>query len=597
LFALLTSINTLSNGYASDDAHQVVGNAFVKSVANLPYAFTTSVWSFATDDIVFAVDSYYRPLFNILFTVNYALYGTTAWGWHLTSVLVHTLATSLVFLVIKELASDGRLALVTAGLFAVHPAHAESVAWVSGITDPLMTLFLLPAFYYYLRHRKTGRSYLIVAALGCYFLALLSKETALTLTLVVAYCELFYFKDGAPFKQRLRRMLALAGLFIVPTAVYFLMRYAALSRPLGSEALYPLGSALATMPLLTAKYLALLFIPSGYSYQHLTPFVDSIFTIRFLGPAALIAVAAAAVLWTRSRLVKLAAAWFVITLAPALYAIRQFDPEYLVQERYLYVPSMGFCLVVALAIEWVASRRVFASRGLFVGAAASAALAILWGAVYIRQNSVWRDDVTVFKNCVAADPTSPQARVALARSYYGAGRPVEAEAEARSAISLNPNTPDAYMSLSYFAHRSGRLDSAVKHLEEAASAVEAAPLSYKKLGTIYLNLGLVHWQRKDITRAEENLLRSLDVWPRPVARYHTGNFYFDQGRFEDARAMYERCLEELPRWFAPIHLKLGQVYERLGQPARAKVAYERYIEVTPATVEDRNEVMRRLQKL
>jgi 4-amino-4-deoxy-L-arabinose transferase-like glycosyltransferase len=123
LFALLTSINTLSNGYASDDAHQVIGNAFVKSVANLPYAFTTSVWSFATDDIVFAVDSYYRPLFNILFTINYALYGSTAWGWHLTSVLVHTLATSLVFLVIKELASDGRLALITACHFAVHPAH------------------------------------------------------------------------------------------------------------------------------------------------------------------------------------------------------------------------------------------------------------------------------------------------------------------------------------------------------------------------------------------------------------------------------------------------------------------------------------------
>jgi hypothetical protein len=116
-------------------------------------------------------------------------------------------------------------------------------------------------------------------------------------------------------------MLVLAGLFMVPTAVYFLMRYTALSRPLGSEALYPLGPALATMPLLTAKYLALLFIPSGYSYQHLTPFVDSIFTMRFLGPAALIAIAAAAVLWTRSRLVKLAAAWFAITLAPALYAV------------------------------------------------------------------------------------------------------------------------------------------------------------------------------------------------------------------------------------------------------------------------------------
>ncbi|HWP43097.1 MAG TPA: hypothetical protein VNO14_07685, partial [Blastocatellia bacterium] len=104
MLAVLSSLNSLWNGFASDDSHQVVANAFIKNVSNLPYAFTTSVWSFAADDIVFSVDPYYRPLFNILFTINYALFGTTAWGWHLTNVLIHAAVTLLVYAVIIEIA-------------------------------------------------------------------------------------------------------------------------------------------------------------------------------------------------------------------------------------------------------------------------------------------------------------------------------------------------------------------------------------------------------------------------------------------------------------------------------------------------------------
>src|SRR6185503_3228338 len=144
-FALLVSINTLWNGFASDDGQQVLKNDFIKTFSNLPRAFTSSVWSFTTSDIIFTVDPYYRPLFTSLFTINYAIFGTKAWGWHLINLLMHVSVTLLVFLVIKEATERKWTALIAATLFAVHPVHAESVAWVSGVTDPLLALFLLAA--------------------------------------------------------------------------------------------------------------------------------------------------------------------------------------------------------------------------------------------------------------------------------------------------------------------------------------------------------------------------------------------------------------------------------------------------------------------
>ncbi|MEK6406419.1 MAG: glycosyltransferase family 39 protein [Acidobacteriota bacterium] len=181
LLALITSINSLRNGFAFDDEQQLLRNEFIKSLANLPGAFTTSVWSFMGDTASLDPDAYYRPLFTTLFTINYAVFGTTAWGWHLVNVLVHAGVTLLVWLVLKEVTNREGVSAIAAALFAVHPVHAEPVAWISGVTDPWLALFVLPAFYFYLRYHKDGRKRLMAAAVCFYFLALLSKETAIVL--------------------------------------------------------------------------------------------------------------------------------------------------------------------------------------------------------------------------------------------------------------------------------------------------------------------------------------------------------------------------------------------------------------------------------
>jgi len=578
VLALLTSINTLRNQFASDDLEQVLNNSFIKHFSNLPAAFSKSVWSFAASDIIFTADQYFRPIFNSLFTINYALFGTSPFGWHLVNVLIHGAVTLLVFLVSERITGRQLIAVVTAALFAVHPVHAEPVAWVSGVTDPLMALFLLPAFYFYLRFRANGRWYLVAGALGFYFFALLCKEPAIALPLVVAYCELFHFEAKAPFSQRLIQASKGVCFFMVPTAIYFLMRLNALGfGTIGAQPRYPLLPALLTIPLAIVKYLGLMFIPVGYSYQHYTEFVQTIWSISFLAPFALLLAIAGGVALVRSRLLTFAAVWFIVMLAPALATLQSFEPAYLVQERYLYLPSMGICMALALGIEWVGKRDWFGSRQPILAAALTVVLLLIWSAVYIRQNRTWDNTISVYRNSVAVAPLSATAHALLSRTYYDAGRPREAEAEARTALDLDSKCATAYMNLSYFTKQSGRLDKACEYLESALTAVPENAMTRNDLATISLNLGMLYPQRKMFDRAEQSLLRSIEISPRAVAWYYTGQFYFDQGRFDDALAMYQKTLAEVPGWFAPIHLKLGLTYEGLKDLSRAEVEFNEYL--------------------
>jgi protein O-mannosyl-transferase len=590
LLALITSINALRNQFASDDIEQVLGNSFIRHFGNLPAAFTRSVWSFAASDIVFTVDQYFRPIFTTLFTINYSLFGTSPFGWHLASVLIHSGVTLLVFVVLEEMTGRQWIAAVAAALFAVHPVHAESVAWVSGITDPLMALFLLPAFYFYLRFRVNRRPRFLAATLGFYFLALLSKETAIALPFVVAYCELFHFRSNEPLARRLIKLLRLACFFLIPTAIYFLMRLHALGGPaLGNQSRYPFMPALLTIPLAIVKYVGLMLLPFGYSYQHHTEFVQTIWSLSLLAPLALVVAIAIGIALLKSRLVTFAAVWFLVMLAPALASLRNFEPEYLLQERYLYVPSIGFCLALALGIEWVGTRDWFGSRRRIVAVALTLMLILVWSAVYLRQSRVWANNITVYKNSAAVAPLSGTAHALLARTYYDAGRPREAEVEAHTALDLDSQCAMAYLTLSYFTSQSGKLDKACDYLESAIATIPENAMTRHDLATIYLNLGTLYGQQKNYDRAEQNLLRSIEVSPRSVGWYRVGQFYIERGRYDDARTMYQQTLDVVPWWFAPVHLKLGIVYEGLGDLSRAESEYNQYLALAP-DAPDRDDV-------
>jgi tetratricopeptide (TPR) repeat protein len=562
--AIVVSINTLWNGFAADDSLQILRNEYVKSFSNLPRAFTTSIWSYATEDINFAVSSYYRPFLNVLFTINYALFGQTAWGWHLVSVLLHAGVTFLVFAVISELTRRKWIALLTAALFAAHPAHAEAVAWIAAATELLLALFLLSSYYAYLRYRKTGSLSLAALSLLLFLLALLNKETALGMFFLIFYTEYFLRADSFSGRRLLALAAKRAALFLIPTFIYLLMRYNAMDTLLSDQvARHSLVHVILTAPLAVAKYLKLMAVPAGYSYQHYTAVVESPLSLAFIAPLALIIALGLGIWKCRSRTLSFAALWFITLLAPPLFGIRYFDTEYLVQERYLYLPSLGFCLAVALAINWLAEGRS-AVRGKMTATIAAVLLMMVWGVAHFLHNRSWRDTLTICKNSVAVAPDSAPAHATLARAYMDAGWVKEGEAEAEEALKVGLDSPVAYLASSYVAFRLGRINEAIEILETALQQLEARPSIKKEIATIHLNLGQLYMRRAeaagpaaprqaradDTARAEQHLTRSMEIEPRPIASHALADLYFRTRRFDESLALFKRTKENVPEWFA-----------------------------------------------
>jgi len=140
---------TLSYQFVFDDQLQILGNSHLLSWRYLPDYFTKDVWS----HFPHSGDPYYRPIFLVWARLNMAVFGSESSGWHLTTLLMHLLVTGLVYLVALELLNHRWAAIVAAALFAIHPVQVESVAWVSGVTEPLGAAFLLLAFLCYLKQR------------------------------------------------------------------------------------------------------------------------------------------------------------------------------------------------------------------------------------------------------------------------------------------------------------------------------------------------------------------------------------------------------------------------------------------------------------
>ncbi|HJQ24125.1 MAG TPA: hypothetical protein VKA60_09445 [Blastocatellia bacterium] len=354
----LAFANTLGNGFAYDDTTQILRNEQIRSFANLPTALTKEVWFWRVkqdqdpNKDAGPTTPYYRPLFTVYLMIGWALFGTWAPGWHLINVLMHLLAVSFVFLILKRITGDIKLTSIATLLFALHPLRVESVAWISGVTDLFLALFLLPSFYLYVRYREDGNTNYLGGSVFLFLLAAFSKEPAVAFPILIAAYELFVIHQERPFAQRLRAALLFPALFLMMASTYFVMRYHALGFVLNDPQFvtYPPHHVLLTIPLVILKYLGLLLWPLHLSIFHGTPIVTSPLSLRFLLPLAGVAALAYGAWRLRgSRVARFAILWFAINLLPVLN-LSAFGADFLVQERYVYLSSMGFSLLLAMAL-------------------------------------------------------------------------------------------------------------------------------------------------------------------------------------------------------------------------------------------------------
>ncbi|MBZ5515759.1 MAG: tetratricopeptide repeat protein [Acidobacteriia bacterium] len=517
LITFLCYIRTLNFDFVFDDEILIVNNPRILSAGSIPGYFTQHLTQFLNPA---APGNYYRPVQLLWLLWNRTLWGLRPFGWHLSVVALHALAAGLVYLLARALLQERPAACVAAGVFALHPVHVESAAWAMGFIDPLFTVLLLVSFLCYLkaRERPTRRALWMSASVLSYALAAFAKEPALVLPLlifshsVIATAPVSTGQERTRF-GRLRGGLVAATPYLAVTAAYLAARWAVLRAFSHDITSLPLGTLLATLPRVLWSYIKLLVWPVGLSAFYDVPYVQPWEMSRILLPAA--AVAAAAVgLWfwsRRSAVAAVATSWLALPLL-ILLNLRAFPQDEIVHDRYLYLASVGFALLVGLA--WSCLRRVrlwFLASGP-ARAAAAIALLTLFGAQTIYYSRFWTNNQALYARGITIAPNNNLVTNNLAGLYVARGDYPSAIALYQRVIARNRSFWLSTFNLGYCFNKLGRLEEAERYLRRAAAIDSTRPDSY-------LYLGLVCWRSCRMEEAEANFRRALAL--RPVARgYH-----------------------------------------------------------------------------
>ena len=469
---------TVGFAFVFDDHIQIERNPWLRSPDGLWRFFTQPFWGFYPDRGS-GPSNYYRPLFGASYSLVARVFGLQPSAFHAASVLLHLAVCLLVALLARrfiqnsgqDAAQTENITALAAGLlFAVHPAHAEAVAWVGGQADVLAALFALLATLSYLTRIDSPKSK-IQNALGpfAYLLACLSKETGAALILVLAAVEISgWRREGSP-GNALRRGLRRLAPYAVVLAVYLALRIQALGgfapRHYGVTA--SLGNSLAFAGALLARYLGFLLFPFPPRVLTTIPPPPLLSPLALAGLAAggLAAVGMAAAAWSgrARREIVLPLAFLLAFLLPALATNSIGGANF--AERYLYLPSIGLAWLAGLAWSRMMSgiTQSLPSQAVRRGVTAAALIGLAAaGAAAWDRSKLYRDDFALFQEVVRTNPRNEIARNNLGMALYHQGRLDEAEREYREALRLRPGSVAPLSNLALLHERQGDRDEAEK---------------------------------------------------------------------------------------------------------------------------------------
>lgn len=526
-------------------------------------------------------EGHYWPLVYTTFWLEHRLWGFDPVPFHLTNLLLHLLNTLLLWRLFRRFAIPG--AWVAAAVFAVHPVHVESVAWVIERKDVLSAFFYLTAASAWLRfveagEKGNGRRGAYALSLGLFTAGLLSKSIVVTLPAALLVAE--WWRRGRILASDLRRLAPFALVAVVITL-------ADLSFYAGREPL-AFGFSFVERALLAARALW------AYALKLVWPSPLPVIYPKWevgaadpLGWAALLgALTLAAALWFGGRRFgrgSLAGAlFFAVTLSPVLgfvdYGYLQFS---FVADRYQYLASIGLTtLVVAGAASFTARRPGAVTLGARL--AAGVVLALL-SVLTWRQAGIYRNEITFFGHIVAQNPEARAAHRNLTIALLAADRPEEALETGRVALEREPDSADDLNNLGLALLRLERFDEAADYFERTRTVDPRYPNAAQNLAET----------RRKQGRYEEAVAAYREVLAIDgdfaLAHAGMGETLFHLERYDESLTALQRALTLQPNlpMAATLHRLQGRSAQALGRPEAAGF-YERALEITPTDTESLN---------
>ena len=465
-----------------DDIHQIVENPTLQW-RSAPDYFVKDVWRNPQAQY----RTYYRPVFLLWLLVNLKLFGLHPALWHLAALALHGTVVVLVYRLGLRLMGNELPAVAAAILFAVHPTHVESAVWLSGITEPLAGVFFLGAFLQYLRWRGPRTHPMLSRAILCALftlLALLAKETSAALPLLIALYEWLF--PSAP-AENIRARMATAARAVGPAfagaAVYACMRLFAMHHVVFVN--NPPGRVLMTWPVLLWDYLRMMVWPFGLAVYYDAQLLNHPSAAQFWLPLAFLMVSAAllAFAFVRNKLAAFLGCWWLLPIVPALVGLFSFPANDILHDRYTYLSSVAFVLLLAWELSRLANIRAAFRLPVTV---IFLALVCGWGVLTVRQTRVWSSAFSLYENGVAVSPSNVRVRNLLAIQLFKAGDARQAFTLWDSTLKLDPDAFDTNFALGVTLFTVGKLPQAEFFLRRACEIDRRKPEPFLNLADLLL---------------------------------------------------------------------------------------------------------------
>ncbi len=561
----------------------------------------------------------WHPLTWISLAADVQMFGVRPGMIHAINVLLHLIAAMLAFVVFRRMTGTFWPSAAIACLFAVHPAHVESVAWIAERKDVLSTVFWFASMWFYVGWARSGTTWRAASyfgALALFALGLMAKPMVITLPFVFLLCDIWPLErlDIREYKQLGRRMLEKIPFFVL-AAVSAMVTIAAqrTADAVLSLTRLPLDARIKNSILSYAKYVLMMFFPSGLGVWY--PYDDTIGTGSVILAALLLLTVTAVCIWQfRSRKYLLVGwLWFIGTLVPVI-GLMQVGAQSMA-DRYTYIPYFGLFVMAVFGADELFTRLALDRRILL---AAGTAVIVTLTYIAFVQTRYWHDNETLYthtlavtrnnflieqnlcghlinlgrldeaeQHCVASLATKPQyfpaqnglGIIAFSRKDYP-----RAEAEFAKAVAISPQEIGPYSNLAQSQLAQGKANEAEATIARVSAVGSEADLA-KNILPAMRGLVAAFAAQEDYQKVSDNLSRILYLAPDDVAaRTALADTLLKLGRNDDAQFHIERVLAAGPA-SADAYNILGMALLNKRQMPEAATAFKQALRLRPNFVQ------------
>ncbi|MEM8908823.1 MAG: tetratricopeptide repeat protein, partial [Bacteroidota bacterium] len=536
---------------------------------------------------------------------------------HLINVLLYGLTAVLLYLLLLQLlriqstsAFPYFVAFLTALLFLVHPLHTEAVANIKG-RDEIMTLLgSLAAAYFSLRAFLEEKPIWQLGVVLCFFMALLSKENAITFLAVVPL--MYYFFTKASPGQIIRQTLP----FLVATLVFLFIRGSVLGWSLGAPSMELMNNPflkivgnqyvpftgsekLATIMYTLGKYVQLLFFPHPLTHDYYPRHID---LMTWGNPKVLLSLALyiGMLIYAIRGLLKKDPVSFGILFYLATLSIVSnvvFAVGTNMSERFMFMPSIGFCFILAiLAWRWAQQQhagQVIASfPPLRTVSIIAGVVLLLFSAKTIHRNFAWKDNYTLFTTDIETSPNSAKLRNAVGGELSSqALKPEnegqrtkmlqEAEVHLKAALKLHPNYKNTHLLLGNCYNYLQRYEESIQYYQKVLEFDPDDKNGYGNLGITYRDAGKYYGEKGDMVKATNFLQKAYEIRGEEYEVLRLlGVSSGVQGQHTKAIEYFQKCVKLQPQ-NAQAHLNLSMAYQYVGDQNNAAIHRQKAQELDP----------------